>query len=88
LCCTGWGTVLILLDVSLSILSVMLYIVGTYFPTTVSVKHIWHDAAILRLQICGPCFSDAQSLGDRLYFVVLFGLSTLLWHLEGRSGTA
>jgi hypothetical protein len=37
--CTGWGTVLILLDVSLSLLSAILYIVGTYFPITVSVKH-------------------------------------------------
>lgn len=85
MCCTGWGTVLILLDVSLSILSVMLYIVGTYFPTTVSVKHIWHDAAILRLQILWPMLFRCTVFGGQ---VVLFGLSTLLWHLEGRSGTA
>lgn len=32
----GWGTVLVLLDVALSIMSVILYIVGTYFPTSVS----------------------------------------------------
>jgi len=32
----GWGSVLVLTDVGLSVLSVVLYVVGTYFPLDVS----------------------------------------------------
>lgn len=30
--CAGWGTMLVVTDVTLSVLSVLLYIVGTYLP--------------------------------------------------------
>lgn len=33
----GWGTVLIMLDVTLSLASVVMYIAGTYFPSGVSI---------------------------------------------------
>jgi hypothetical protein len=38
--CSACGSGLVLLDVGLSILSVILYIVGTYYPNPVSCKEL------------------------------------------------
>lgn len=52
LLCAGWGSLLVLTDVGLSVLSVVLYVVGTYFPLNVSVTLYSNTTAEQQVDRC------------------------------------